>query len=231
MKKIGVMGAFNEEVELIVGAVKGDREEEYAGVLYHHGRRAGKDLVVCCGGMGKVNAASTAQVLISHFGVDAIIFSGVAGNMSKEIGIGDVVIGKELVHHDGEDRMFAQSAPFTAVYTAHPLLVDAAQQACRLTGVRHLVGRIATGDQFVGDAATKRAIQQKCHPACVEMEGAAVGQVAMRNGVPFVVLRAMSDDAEESIETLGAELFDVSEYVKTATAILLATVDALARME
>lgn len=227
MKTIGILGAMPEEVDLIVMALENPREEQYGGVCYTIGNKAGRTLVVCCAGMGKVNAASTTQVLISKFGAEGIIFSGVAGNMSTAIGIGDVVIGKELQYHDAEPRMLAQSAPGTAVYLADPLLVDAVEEGCRLTGVRYLVGRIATGDQFVGDAETKDRIKALCHPDCVEMEGAAVGQVAMRNSIPFVVLRAMSDNCDESIEALGAEAFDVSAYVKTASAIVVASIVAL----
>lgn len=231
MKTIGIMGAMPEEVDHILMALKDAKKEKYAGVEYHIGRRSGRKLVVCCAGMGKVNAGSTAQVLITHFGVDAIIFTGVAGNMSTKIGIGDVVIGRELLYHDADHRMLAQSAPGTAIYTAHPLLVDAAEEGCNLTGVHYLVGRIATGDQFVGDAETKNRIQATYHPDCVEMEGAAVGHVAMRNNIPFVVLRAMCDECEESIEALGAEAFDVGEYVTTSSAIVVAAIDALKVLE
>lgn len=231
MKTIGIMGAMPEEVDLIVMGLDHTKQEKYAGVTYTLGQRAGKKVVVCCAGMGKVNAGSTTQVLISHFGVDAVLFSGVAGNMSPKIGIGDVVIGKELLYHDAEHRMLAQSAPGTTTYTADPLLVDAVEQACRLTNVRYLVGRIATGDQFIGDVETKKRIQKAYHPDCVEMEGAAVGHVAMRNNTPFVVLRAMSDDCDESIEALGAEDFDVGQYVETASAIVVAAIDALKTLE
>ncbi len=233
MAKLGIMGALPEEVELITGALDEKTIEEYAGVQYHIGKRGRTRLVVCCGGMGKANAASTAQVLISHFGVTGILFSGIAGNMSSSIGIGDVVVGKELVYHDGEDEMFSQSAPYTAAYQSDPLYVDAAIQACRVAGVKFIVGRIATGDQFVGDAAVKRAIQEKCHPDCVEMEGAAVGQVAMRNKVPFVVLRAMSDNSDVAIDKLReneAFQFNAARYAKTAAAIMIDTVEALEGM-
>lgn len=231
MKKLGIMGALPEEVDQIMGGLDEKRIEEYAGVEYHLGKRNGMHLVVCCGGMGKANAASTTQVLITKYEVDGILFSGIAGNMSSEIGIGDVVIGNEIFYHDAEDRMIAQSAPFTALYKPDPLLRDAVEQGCRLTGVRYILGRIATGDQFIGDAEVKKAIVEKCKPDCVEMEGAAVGQVAMRNNVPFAVLRAMSDNSDVQIEFLGAEKFDVSEYVTTASAIVVASIDALVKMQ
>lgn len=227
MKIIGILGAMPEEVDLIVGGMSKTHSEEYAGVLYHFGHRAGKSLVVCYGGMGKANAASTTQVLITKFHVDAIIFSGIAGNMSSEIGIGDVVISKTLCYHDAEDRMLAQSAPGTACYTANPALIDAIEQGCRLTNVHYIIGKVATGDQFVGDAKEKKHIKEKHQPDCVEMEGASVAQIAMRNEIPFVVVRTMSDNSDESIEALGAEEFDISSYVETASAIVLAGIDAL----
>ena len=231
MKTIGIMGAMPEEVDLIVGGLTEKRIEEYAGITYHIARRAGKKVVVCCGGMGKTNAASTTQVLITKFDVDAVIFSGIAGNMSDKIGIGDVVVSKTLCYHDAEDRMLSQSAPGTALYTADPFLIDAAEQGCRLVGVKHITGLIATGDQFVGDPVKKQSIKEKCNPDCVEMEGAAVAQVAMRNNIPFVVLRAMSDNSNESIQALGAESFEIGQYVETASAIVEATIDAISKME
>ena len=99
--------------------------------------------------------------------------------------------------------------------------IAAAEEACRTLGVHFLTGKIATGDQFVGDSATKAAIAAKCAPDCVEMEGAAVSQIAARNGIPCVVLRAMSDNADEKgHEKLVVKNFSIAEYVATATAIV-----------
>ncbi|NLW79833.1 MAG: 5'-methylthioadenosine/adenosylhomocysteine nucleosidase [Ruminococcaceae bacterium] len=231
MKTIGVLGAIQEEVEQIMAALNEGKSEEVGGVVYHHGHRAGRRVVVCCAGMGKANAAAATQMLITQYGAQGILFSGVAGNMSSEIGIGDVVIGQEVFYHDASDELLALCPPYTALYTAHPLLVDVAKQACELTGVRYLVGRIATGDQFIGDTETKRRIQEKCHPDCVEMEGAAVAQIAMRNNVPFVVLRAMSDNCDEALSFDGADKFDISAYVTTASAIVVAAIDALKTLD
>lgn len=229
MKKIGIIGALIEEVEQITGALTSVKSEEYAGVIFHSGYRSGIHVVVCCAGMGKTNAAATTQALITKFNVNAVIFSGIAGNMSSEIGIGDVVIGKELCYHDADDRMISQSSPHTALYTADPLLVDAIEQGCLLVGVKYIIGKIATGDQFVGDPELKRSIQKKCGPDCVEMEGAAVAQVSMRNKIPFVVIRTMSDNSDESIESLGAETFEISEYVTTASAVVVAALDSISK--
>ena len=226
--KYGIMGAMPDEVDQLCARLSGVEVQQYAGVEYHQGRLGDKEVVVCCAGMGKANAAATTQVLCGKFGAQAIIFSGIAGNMSEEIGIGDVVVGKEVCYHDAEVSMICQSAPFLKSYTGDPALVQAALDACAALGVTAIAGRIATGDTFVGDGATKAVIAEKVHPGCVEMEGAAVSQIAARNGVPCVVLRAMSDNADESgHELLVVKKFSIAEYVTTATAIVARMLESL----
>lgn len=216
-----IMGAMPDEVDQLAALLENCRTETYAGVEYVQGEMEGKPVVLCCAGMGKANAASTVQVLASRYGADRLIFSGIAGNMSSEIGVGDVVIGKVVVYHDAEPDMICQSAPFLKEFAGDPALIAAAEEACQTLGVHFLTGKIATGDQFVGDSATKAAIAAKCAPDCVEMEGAAVSQIAARNGIPCVVLRAMSDNADEKgHEKLVVKNFSIAEYVATATAIV-----------
>ena len=224
----GIMGAMPDEVDQLCAKLENVTVEPYGGVEYHKGTLAGKQVVVCCAGMGKANAAATTQVLITKFGAEKIIFSGIAGNMTSKIGIGDVCVGETVVYHDAQNDMIAQSAPFTAEYHGDPALVKAALDACNACGVKAIAGKIATGDLFVGDAATKQAIEDKCQPDCVEMEGAAVSQVAARNGVPCVILRAMSDNADESgYEVLVVKQFSIAEYIKTATEIVARMIESL----
>ena len=100
--------------------------------------------------------------------------------------------------------------------------------ACAAAGIRAIAGRIATGDRFVGDSATKNAIAAACHPDCVEMEGAAVSQVAGRNGVPCVILRSMSDNADESgYELLVVKKFTIEDFVTTVTQVVTGMIEAL----
>ena len=206
---IGIMGAMPEEVDQLCARLSEVTVEEYGGVCYHRGSLAGRQAVVCCAGMGKANAAATTQVLITKYGAEKIIFSGIAGNMTSKIGIGDVVIGQTVLYHD-------------------PALIAAAQAACAQAGVKAIAGRIATGDRFVGDTETKRKIEAACHPDCVEMEGAAVSQIAAKNGVPCVVLRAMSDNADEDgYEVLVVRDFSIKEYVAIATRIVAAMIERL----
>ena len=226
--RIGIMGAMPEEVDQLCARLSGVTKESCAGVEYHLGTLGGKQVVVCCGGMGKANAASTVQVLCTKYNVDKLIFSGIAGNMTAKIGIGDVVVGREVVYHDAEPDMICQSAPFLKEFACDPALVEAALASCANLGVKAIAGKIATGDQFVGDAATKKTIEEKCHPDCVEMEGAAVCQIAGRNGVPCVILLAMSDNADESgYEVLVVKNFSIAEYIATATAIVADMVERI----
>ena len=116
--------------------------------------------------------------------------------------------------------MIAQSCPFLSAYPADAGMIKAAQESCEENGVQHLVGRIATGDLFIGDSETKRRIEAACHPACVEMEGAAVAQVAAKNDIPFVILRTMSDNCDEAArEKLVVQQFDITEYCRTASTV------------
>lgn len=217
----GIMGAMPDEVEQLCAQLTDASRETYGGVEYHCGRLYGQSVVVCCAGMGKANAAATTQVLITKYGADRIIFSGIAGNMTSRIGIGDVVIGKTVVYHDAQLDMICQNPPYLKEYAGDPTLIAAAEAACTEAGVAFLTGKIATGDLFVGDADTKNAIAAKCSPDCVEMEGAAVSQIAAKNGVPCVILRAMSDNADEDgHEVLVVKKFSIAEYVATATKIV-----------
>lgn len=225
---IGIMGAMEDEVDQLCARLEGVAVETYGGVTYHQGSLAGRQVVVCCAGMGKAAAAAATQVLITRYGAEKIIFSGIAGNMSDRIGIGDVVIGGVVFYHDAQLDMICQDPPFLTEYPGDPALIAAAEAACTEAGVRHITGRIATGDLFIGDSASKEAIARKCRPDCVEMEGAAVSQIAAKNGVPCVILRAMSDNADEAgYEVLVVKNFSIKEYVATATRIVAAMVEKL----
>lgn len=217
---IGLMGAMPDEIAQLNALLTEKHHTRAGGVDFYEGNLANRHVVLCCAGMGKANAAATTQLLITHFGVQALVFSGIAGNMTTKIGVGDVVIGKTLVYHDAERRMIAECYPHLQEFSAAPDLLAAAEQACRLCDVRYLTGKIATGDDFVGDSATKQAITAKCAPDCVEMEGAAVAHIAAKNDIPSVVLRALSDNADEkAFDPLAGKVFDIRAYCTTAAKI------------
>ena len=168
---IGIMGAMPEEVAQLCEKLSDVQKETYAGVEYYKGSLAGKQVVVCCAGMGKANAAATTQVLAGRYGAEKIIFSGIAGNMTSKIGIGDVCVGRTVVYHDAQNDMICQSAPFLQEFPGDETLVNAALDACKKCGVKAIAGKIATGDTFVGDSETKRLIEEKCHPTAWRWKG------------------------------------------------------------
>ena len=196
-------------------------------MAYHRGALAGKQVVVCCAGMGKANAAATVQELCGRYGAEKIIFSGIAGNMSAAIGIGDVCVGKLVVYHDADTRCIVQSAPFWRSSPATRRLCSARWPPARpaasgpLRANRHR-RPLCRRQRHQG------AIAAACAPDCVEMEGAAVAQIAARNGVPCVILRAMSDNAdEEGYERLVVKDFSIDEYVATATRIVETMIESI----
>ncbi len=218
--KIGIMGAMDDEICQIFARMEAKSSRMLGGVEFFEGKLAGKDVVLCCAGMGKSNAAAATQLLITAFGVDAVVFCGIAGNMTSQIGVGDAVISSDVVYHDAENRMIAEAYPHLQAYVADAALVQAAEAACQDAGVHYLVGRVATGDLFIGETAVKNRIAAAFAPACVEMEGAAVAHIAAKNDTPFVIIRIMSDDADEAgAEKLVGKPFDLSAFIKDATRI------------
>lgn len=217
---IGVMGAMQPEIDFLYKKLTHCSEQKLGGVVFYEGELEDKKIILCCAGMGKAAAAAATQLLCTSFHCEAILFSGIAGNMTSSIGVGDVVIGKTAVYHDAERRMIAQAYPNLQEYACDEKMIAVAEQICREQGVHYIVGKIATGDTFVGDTATKNAIAEKVNPHCVEMEGAAVAHIAAKNDVPCLILRAMSDDAnEDAFETLAHKDFDITEYCTTAAQI------------
>ncbi len=217
---IGILGAMPEEIKNTYEELQNKSEEKLGGNTFYKGTMCGKNIVLCCAGMGKVNAAAAAQLLITNFGANAILFSGIAGNMTSKITVGDVVLGKTVLYHDAQNDMICQAYPFLKEFKCDDTMLKAAQKACEDEGVNFIVGKIATGDVFVGDSATKKAIEAKCAPDCVEMEGAAVAHIAAKNDTPCLIVRAMSDDSDEKAhETLVGKPFDISEYCTTAANI------------
>ncbi|WP_127588426.1 5'-methylthioadenosine/adenosylhomocysteine nucleosidase [Paenibacillus koleovorans] len=209
--KIGLIGAMAEEIQLIEERLEGLRATEKAGIRFMEGRLNGKDVVLCKSGVGKVNAAVCTQLLIDTFDVDAIVFTGVAGALAPELSIGDIVISTDCQQHDVDVTALGfprGTIPFAeqSVFPAHPALVDLAYEASRV-GFEGLAvkGRVLSGDQFIASRETVRQLHEELQGACTEMEGAAVAQVCAMNGVPYVVIRSMSDKADGSAHVNFAE--------------------------
>ncbi|RCX23027.1 adenosylhomocysteine nucleosidase [Fontibacillus phaseoli] len=210
---IGIIGAMDEEISLLLqGMVEQEQPEVHAGVSFVKGRFHGKNVVVCKSGVGKVNAAITTQVLIDCFGAGVIWFTGVAGALDPALNIGDIVISSSCQQHDMDCSPLGYRrgiTPFQEVsdFPADPRYIKLAEDACSRVCKQHnyLIGRVLSGDQFVADSEVVRFLYEVMDGACVEMEGAAIGQVCHTNSVPYVILRSMSDKADGTANVNFAE--------------------------
>ena len=219
--KIGIIGAMTQETQLIAPLLENSSVAEDSGVTITFGKLHGHEVALCTCGVGKTLAAAAAQLLISKYGCECIINTGVAGNTDPELGVGDVVIGQTLVFHDADMLIASHYAPFTEQFSSDPRLCDAAEGVCGALGEKCKRGRIATGDVFVCDSEVKNDIVRRTGCLCVEMEGAAIANIAARCGVPFLVLRVMSDNADENIaQALHVQDFDVSAYCRQSLALI-----------
>ncbi len=202
---IGIIGAMDEEVSQIVAKLEKVESAELADMVFHKGVFSGKDVVVVRSGIGKVNAAMCAQILVLKYGVDYIINTGVAGSLKNEINIGDVVISTDAMQHDMDATGFGYEPGIiprmkTSVFEADERLKALALSACKEAGlsIGAFCGRVVSGDVFVTDKAVKERLVKLFGAYCTEMEGAAIAQVAYLNKVPFLIIRAISDKADDS---------------------------------
>ena len=206
--KLGIIGAMRVEVETLKENIVNLKEIEYAGLSFYEGMLEETPVVVVVCGVGKVNAAMCVQSLIDRFAVTHIVNTGVAGSLCAEMDIGDFVISKDAMYHDFDCHSLSNLYPVGQVpgfsvhaFPADEMLVEKACAAAQQVHAGHArVGRVASGDQFICDKQVKERIIANTGAICTEMEGAAIAHAAWRNGVPFVVIRAISDKADDSAE-------------------------------
>ena len=202
---LGFIGAMEEEVEQLVAVMTDKKKTKRAGLTFYQGKLGGRDAVVVRAGIGKVNAAICTQMLIDFFDIEAVINTGIAGSLNADINIGDIVLSDDVVQHDVDATNFGYEPGRiprmdTLAFKADEGLIEVAKAASRevLADVGVFVGRVVSGDQFVSSKEVKADIIRKFGGFATEMEGAAIGQTAYVNGVPFLVIRAISDKADDS---------------------------------
>ena len=217
MKSIGIIGAMEEEVAILKEKMEDVRIIKKASMDFYEGTLAGRKAVVVRSGIGKVNARICAQILADVFSVEAIINTGIAGSLNKDINIGDIVLSTDVVQHDMDATGFGYrkgQIPQMPVFyfAADEKLRQLAAEVCREVNpdIQVFEGRIASGDQFVCDQGVKDGIVSEFAAYATEMEGAAIGQAAYLNEIPFLVIRAISDKAD------GSAQMDYSEFEKKA---------------
>lgn len=206
MTKLGIIGAMTVEVEALKEKMENTTVTCQAGMEFCQGKLLGLDAVVVQCGVGKVNAAMCAQILCSSFAVTHLVNTGIAGSLCADLDIGDLVVSTDAMYHDFDCVHFGYEmgkvpGMDVVAFPADDTLRGYAFAAAENVNPGHTkTGRIASGDLFVAAKETKNAIIARTQALCTEMEGAAIAHTAYRNGVPFVILRAISDKADDSAE-------------------------------
>ena len=202
---LGIIGAMDEEVAKIKEQLTDVEVETRAAMDFYKGRLGGKDVVVVRSGIGKVNAAMCTQILADIYKVEGVVNTGIAGSLKAEIDIGDIVLSSDALQHDMDATGFGYAVGQiprvdTLSFKADERLIQLAQECCAKVNpdIHTFVERIVTGDQFVSGKEKKQWLVDTFAGFCTEMEGAAIAQACYLNSIPFLIVRAISDKADDS---------------------------------
>ncbi len=217
MSKIAIMGAMPEEIAPIISKMDALKETKYAANTYYEGNYKGQDVVVAYSKIGKVFATLTATSLIEKFGCDTLLFSGVAGAISPDLNIGDLIIADGLCQHDLDITAFGHPYGYVpegeVCISTDVTLRNVAKEVAKDKGLTLVEGIIATGDQFVANPERKEWIGETFKAHALEMEGASVAVVCSSLEVPFFILRAISDAADMDAS------FNFDEFLESSAQI------------
>ena len=202
---LGIIGAMDEEVAMIKAQLTDVQVESRAAMDYYKGKLEGKEVVVVRSGIGKVNAAMCTQILADIYGVTGVVNTGIAGSLKAEIDIGDIVLSSDALQHDMDATGFGYEPGQiprveTLAFKADEGLINLAEECCSRVNpdIHTFVGRVVTGDQFISDKEKKKWLTDTFGGYCTEMEGAAIAQACYLNSIPFLIVRAISDKADDS---------------------------------
>lgn len=213
---IGIIGAMGVEIEHLKSVLTEKSSEKISGIEFYCGKLSGKDVVMAACGIGKVAAAVCAQTMILKFGPSLVINTGVAGTLTPELGLGDIAISESTVQHDMDTSAIGDPVglisginiiKLPSAERAVKLLAESVEKSC---GSKHLIGTIASGDQFICERARKDFIVENFGAVACDMECAAISQVCYLNGVDFGAVRAISDSAD------GESHMDYAKFLETA---------------
>jgi adenosylhomocysteine nucleosidase len=205
MSKIGIIGAMELEVEALKSTMDIEKTVTKAGMTFCEGKLNGANVVVVRSGIGKVNAALCVQILADIFEVTHVINTGVAGSLNAALDIGDILISRIALHHDMDATNFGYplgEVPQMGITEfpadQHLIELSALTMAEVLPELHSVVGRVVSGDQFIAEKSVKERLIREFRGDCCEMEGAAIAHGCYLNNIPFVILRAISDKADDS---------------------------------
>ena len=229
---LGIIGAMDEEVAKIKEHMEQVEERTIASMNFLKGTVKGHPVVVVRSGIGKVNAAICTQILADVYGVDAVINTGIAGSLNADINIGDIVLSTDALEHDMDAVAFGYPVGQiprmdTLSFTADEKLRKIAKETCECVNadVSVFEGRVVSGDQFISDKAKKEWLVENFAGYCTEMEGAAIAHAAYLNGIPFLIIRAISDKADDSA-SVDYPTFE-AKAIEHSVRLLLALCEAL----
>ncbi|MBE5946514.1 MAG: 5'-methylthioadenosine/adenosylhomocysteine nucleosidase [Lachnospiraceae bacterium] len=202
---LGIIGAMDEEVSKLKEIMDDIEISTRASMEFYKGKMCGKDVVVVRSGIGKVNAGICTQILVDIYGVDSVINTGIAGSLNADIDIGDIVLSTDALQHDMDATGFGYEPGViprmeTSTFIADEKLRRVAKESCEKVNpdIKVFEGRVVSGDQFISDKGRKTYIEENFKGSCTEMEGAAIAQAAYLNNIPFLIIRAISDKADDS---------------------------------
>ena len=202
---LGIIGAMDEEVARIKEQLTDVQVETRAAMDFYRGKLGGKETVVVRSGIGKVNAAICTQILADVYHVSGVVNTGIAGSLKAEIDIGDIVLSSDALQHDMDATGFGYAPGQvprvdTLAFPADKGLIQLAKDRCGEVNpdIHTFVGRVVSGDQFISDKNKKEWLVNTFAGYCTEMEGAAIAQACYLNGIPFLIVRAISDKADDS---------------------------------
>lgn len=224
MNRIGIIGAMDEEVSNLLNYMNDKELVNTAGMEFHRGKLEGKEVVIVRSGIGKVNAAVCAQTLVNLFQVEALINTGVAGSLNNDINITDIVLSTDALQHDMDATQFGYDYGVIprmkeSIFKADEHMLSIAKAVCsqELNEVGVFCGRVVSGDQFVASKEKKDWLVATFQGDCTEMEGAAIAQVAYLNQIPYLVIRAISDKADQSAQMA----YDEFEHIAIGNTVKL----------
>lgn len=220
---IGVIAAMQVEIEAIVELMSEVEIVQSGNLTFTVGRIGEQALVVSDSGVGPVNAALVTQQLIDKFAIDRLIHTGIAGGLADDLAPQSVILGDSLAYHDFDPAILEQFSPHVSVFHSDPAMLSAAKTA--LPEQMHVrVGRIVSGNSFVSSSDLKQSILNRVGGLCVDMESAAVAHTAFVNNVPFLVVRAISDMADEAATDTYEDNKSLS--ARAAASVVLAIVNS-----
>ena len=207
MSKIGIIGAMELEVAELKSKMNTSNIVKKAGMEFYEGTLNGANVVIVRSGIGKVNAALCVQILVDIFNVTHVINTGVAGSLNAKLDIGDILISKDALHHDMDTTIFGYQLGEvpqmgTREFPADERMLQLAVASCEKVNpdIHVMTGRVVSGDQFISSKEVKEHLIANFQGDCAEMEGASIAHGAYLNEIPFVIIRAISDKADDSAE-------------------------------